>query len=271
MIPGPEIDILSLIYGEVDSLIWITISFDSLLPQTQYLLTSEKALSRIKYFIVPSEDQKQMMISKTPITEDKIFVLDYGIMPIDLNIDKFNNVEKIKIIHTVDSDRGLHILLKAMKDVDQNVELNIFNNLYPDTAPAENFYYQIYQDKRINFYGKTPRKIVKKFLSESHIFAYPSIMKEVFSMSLLEGLSAGCICVFRDFGALKTTASGFGQMYEATDDLQEHIKIFSQQLNLAIEYARSKNVDLSEQVSFINEKYSNEKFNNSWSKLNSLI
>jgi glycosyltransferase involved in cell wall biosynthesis len=263
---GPEI-----INDEREIILWAHVLIEQLQQGFQFFLNDPRLLSKIKYVIAVSEWHKEVIMKELNIPEEKVFVIYNALNDMPKNYDKFKNVDKVKIIHTSSPYRGLEVLLNSIKYIDEDFELNIFNEIIPEIEPEQSIYYQLEKDKRVNFYGKTPKKVIKKFLDESHIYAYPTVYKETFCISLIEGLSANCLSIFPDLGVMPEVSSGYGQMYKYNDNFQKHAYEFAEELKKGIKLVKSGTLDLGDQASFINDKYSWKKFENRWKEFNSLI
>src|SRR5690606_35217739 len=65
--------------------------------------------------------------------------------------------------------------------------------------------------------------------------AYPSTWEETSCVALIEAMSASCLAVVSDLGALPETASGFAQLYSYNEDKTQHAKRFAEELTKAID------------------------------------
>ena len=269
--PGSMPTSVEIINDPREIIMWGHVLTTQLLNDFRFFLTDPRWLSKIKYIIAVSEWHKQQMMEELNLPEDKFFVIHNALDEMPKDYNKFKNVEKVKIIHTSSPQRGLDVLLNAIKYIDEDFELNIFNEVIPEIENEASIYHQLNKDERVNFYGKTPKKIVKKFLNESHIYAYPTTYRETFCISLVEGLSSNCLSIFPDFGVMPEISSGYGHMYPYIDNFEKHSYAFAQELKKGIELVKSGTLDLKDQSSFINEKYSWKHFEERWKELNSLI
>lgn len=146
----------------------------------------EKILQR-ETFVLPS-GIKAELVAKDEITE------------------KFKNKKPFKIVATAQliKRKNLKNLLLALSQIkDFDWELSIFGE-----GKEKRKLEKIAELHKLNvvFEGKKTRDKVIEKLKSAHLFILPSI-KETFGISLLEGLSQGCVCV-----CLKNSAmSGFIQ------------------------------------------------------------
>lgn len=206
-----------------------------------------KATERI---VAVSEYERQMLSKELDFDINKIVVIPNAIEPILPTPGKFENVDKVKIIHASSQDRGLRVLLNAVPLIAEDFELNVFNDFYPDIPHGYNL--DGVNDPRVNFYGKTPRKTVYKFFADAHIHAYPSTYPETSCLTQMEALSAGCYTVHTDLGALPETSLGHGVMIPFHELTPER---YAEELTKAIRLVKEKGYDYSKQVEDINNSF----------------
>jgi len=239
----------------------------------QYFLNTD-FVNQIKYVIVVSNFAKEKLLENTKLKENQIHVIYNVVFPIKNNIDRFKNVDKVKIIHTSSFDRGCEILIESLKYIDRDFELNIYNDINPDLGILSDNFNSLYKDDRLFFYWRTPKKTVIKDLSKSHIMAYPVIYEETFCLSLAESLSANCLSLYNDFGSLKEVSLGYGLPYSLNFDqnnIEEHSKFFAKKLTESIDLIKSNNFNPKEQSKKINKKFSIENFKKSWINLDKTL
>ena len=68
--------------------------------------------------------------------------------------------------------------------------------------PYEEVFKTIREHDGMTYHGFKPNDVVRKALSEAHIFAYPSIWVETSCISAIEAMSAGVQIVCPNLGAL---------------------------------------------------------------------
>ena len=170
---------------------------------------------------------------------------------IENGIDPLNFVEKpkdkIKLIYTSTPHRGLEILVPVFVELakfNPNIELDVFSSFGIYGWPERDAQFQPLFDickahPQINYHGWQPNDVVRKAYEESHIFAYPNIWQETSCRSLIEAMSAGCLCVHPNYGALPETSGGFNIIYDGDDDKNIHANIFAANLAYAIESVHS--------------------------------
>ena len=143
-----------------------------------------------------------------------------------------------------------------------NIELDVFSSFkiygWPDRdKPFEKLFDACREHPRINYHGFQPNDVVRKALQEAHIFAYPSIWLETSCIALMEAMSAGCLCVHPNYGALYETASNFTWMYQFREDPRDHMVILYSMLERAIETVMEEEIQSSLETSrnYINTFY----------------
>lgn len=236
----------------------------------QKYLNSQDFVKKIKYLIVVSEYAKQEILNTTMVDESKIIVIYNAIDPVLNDFNRFKNVENVKIIHTSSSERGFEILAKSLKYIDRDFRLNVYNDIHPDIYHVDPIIKEIYKDKRLFFYFKTPKKTIMDDLSKSHIFAYPSIYKETFCLSQVEAISSGCLPIYRNYGSLEEVSLKSGIFYEIEESLhfsENHYKIFAEKMTQGIDLVKSNYFNIKNNSEEINNKFSWKNFKQSWINL----
>jgi glycosyltransferase involved in cell wall biosynthesis len=181
IIPGEILNIKSLEYGNEDIIFWLHNTIDQYDSVVKNMFNNKNILNNIKYIIVVSNFHKNEILKKINIDKEKVVVLNNGIDPLFYNKEKFKNKNPIKIIHASNKERGTETLLNAIRYIDKDFTLNIYNDFNPKLY--ENEYYK---DSRVLFHGKKKREEVLRSFSESHIHAYPSIYNETFCLYIVE-------------------------------------------------------------------------------------
>lgn len=245
-------------------ILWLHNTVDQYTENIYDFLKNKKTINNVKNIIVPSLFLKEDVIKYTGIEAEKVVVINYGFDPVKNKIDRFKNVEKVKIIHTSNPVRGMDILIKSLKYIDRDFELNIFNSFNPNLYTYNYSNSLSFNDERLFFHSYTPRKTILNELSKSHIFAYPSIYKETFCFSQAEAISANCLMVYHNFAALKEISFDIGINYKAPFDDDEHAILFAEKLTNAIDIIKTNSFNPGNQAEIINSKFSFENFKQQW-------
>jgi glycosyltransferase involved in cell wall biosynthesis len=289
--PGLTPNVIDLI--DKDLVVWNHNLLTQFGNHTAYMFSKPSIQDSVRYWIVPSNFSKQHHIENFNIEENKIFVINNAITPLNPNLKKYNKCKKPKIIYTSNPGRGLELLLHAIKKIDLDFELNIYGDWKPeiqDFSKNENplkWVQEVLEDPRINVYGHTAKNTLRRRISESHIFAYPSTYLETSCISLIEAMSAGLVCVVPNAGALGETSGGTfpifnwaGELKELVDrgfgenltdfsirfkdDFNVNVDAYAEQLTSAIEKVNKNNTDIESQVEYANNTYSWETVKKSW-------
>lgn len=231
---------------------------------------------RIKKIICVSEWHKNKFLSEiqADIDETKITYIYNAVDDIEYDLKRFKKNETIKIIQTTKAYRGLNILLHSLKNINKNIEVYIFNDLYTDLLndKEKKYIQELVGNKKVYFFGQTPIKTVHKFISESHIFAYPASVEETFCIAQAEAMSAGCLSVTSNLGALKETSGGYSLTFDFDDnDFEKNVKNYSLLLNNAIDLIENQQWNPQDQCNFIKNNYSWNKIYQDWEKLHQEI
>lgn len=226
--------------------------------------------------------QKQQYINYFRIPYDKVTVLQNAIDPIDT--DKYKkNPDKIQIIYHTTPHRGLDIAYHAIDALIEHhpeIEFHVYSSfrIY-GWEERDNEFQELYnlidQHPNMVYHGTVSNEKVREAVAKSHIFAYPSVWPETSCISLMEAMSAKCLCVHSDLAALPETASNWTYMYNFSDDKKNHLNLFANCLHTAItlmkrddkEKKRNLNTRLSGQKSYADLFYSWELRRIQWEQL----
>jgi hypothetical protein len=82
----------------------------------------------------------------------------------------------------------------------------------------------------------------------------------------MEAMSAGCLCVHPNYGALPETSAGFTWMYQYREDIRDHMVIFYSMLDKAINDVMTENVQISLETtkSYIDTFYNWDRRTEEW-------
>jgi UDP-glucose:(glucosyl)LPS alpha-1,2-glucosyltransferase len=214
-------------------------------------------------FVFPSNWLMQVYINLYKLPWDRCIVLQNAIIPIE---NKVKPKDKIRLIYTSAPNRGLNILYSAFEELckhHNNLELvvcssfSIYGYSELDRKEHSELFGRIMSNSKIKYYGYMPNSEVKRLLSESHIFAYPSTHMETSCISLIEAMSAGCLCVHPNYAALPETASNFNAMYQYSPDADTHMSMFYSQVEQCIHTINNPMLPelITSQQSYINRFY----------------
>lgn len=170
---------------------------------------------------------------------EKCFVIKNAIQPIDY-LERSPRDSTLKLIYTSTPWRGLDVLLDAFEQVtDPDIELHIYSSteIYGEKFHHENHrkFEQLWERarslNRVRLHGYQTNAEVRRALSTSHIYVYPSIFEETSCLSALEAAMAGCELLVTNFGAL----------FETLAEWPEYVNIIYDKTVLANQFARKLN------------------------------
>lgn len=272
--PGKNLSDIHVPTIDKDIIVWahnLPSQYDPSLTKSYF--QSGLIFDKIKYLIVPSEYAKKQTMLESDMPAEKIYVIPNGIDPLKYDPSRFKDVKKVKLAYTSSHTRGMIILLNALTYIKQDFELNIFNDFYPEMYLENPFT----TDPRINFYGKTPRKTMYKYLQQSHIFSYPTTFLETFCIAAAESMSAGLLPVYSEMGNLPDVINGYGLKTEGPKEIDgvvngdEFAQRYSEILSEGIDIILSNKWDPSDQVEYINKTYGWDSVIKKWKEFHETI
>jgi len=207
-------------------------------PESQHIANG--GWNKFEKLIFVSNWQMQAYQQHYGFPWHKALVLHNAIDPIPSNE---KSKDKFKIIYNTTPHRGLELIVPIFEKLTErypNVELDVFSSFKAyGWAERDEPYKELFQrcedNPKINYHGYQPNDVVRKALAEAHIQAYPSIWQETSCMSLMEGMSAGCLCIHPNYAALYETAANWTWMYQWTESKRDHANVVYTQLCNAIE------------------------------------
>jgi len=174
-------------------------------------------------------------------------VIPSSIVPIELHVGNHRIAsDPIQLIYTSTPQRGLDILVPVFEKLCEkhdDIHLKVFSSYkiygWEDAdKPFEPLYDRIRKNPKAEYLGFQPNNVVRDALICSDIFAYPCTWLETFCRAMVEAMSAECLCVHPNYGALPETSAGLNVMYQGDVDKSVHASVFYAHLDAAIEYVR---------------------------------
>lgn len=220
--------------------------------------------------------QMQQYINYYNIPWSKCLVIENAITPIEReNIVK--SPDKIKLIYHTTPHRGLEILVPVYEKLCEkhdNLELDVYSsfNIY-GWAERDDQYKQLFErcknNPKINYHGTVSNQEVKKAIAEADIFAYPSIWPETSCISLMEAMSAECVCIHPNYAALYETSAGMTVMYQWHESPNIHANMLFNQLEGVIaQLNRSKDIEgIKIQKSYADLRYNWQRVQMVWTNV----
>lgn len=216
----------------------------------------------------------QAYINRYSIPWYKSVVLKNAIEPLDRCV-KENDT--IRLIYHTTPHRGLNLLVPTFAKLAEkynNIQLDVFSSfeIYgwkERDEPYKQLFDFCKEHPQINYYGYQPNHVVREALLKAHIFAYPSVWLETSCIALIEAMSAGCLCIHPNYGALYETASNLTWMYQYVQDPRDHMNVLYYNLEKAIQHVQSDIVQqqLKYTKQYIDTVYSWENRIHEWNTL----
>lgn len=241
-------------------------------PESQHLANG--GWNKFEKLIFVSNWQFQQYQQHYGLPWYKSVVLQNAIEPI---YTKDKSKDKIKIIYNTTPHRGLEILAPVFDKLCErydNIELDVFSSFkaygWADRDEPYKDLFKFCEDHpKINYHGYQPNDVVRAALAEAHIQAYPSIWLETSCMALMEAMSAGCLCIHPNYGALYETAANWTWMYQWTQDKRDHAVTLINHLAMAIEnyWTDAVQTRLAGQKSYADVFYSWQYRTHQWNAL----
>jgi UDP-glucose:(glucosyl)LPS alpha-1,2-glucosyltransferase len=202
----------------------------------------DRGWTKFHKIVFVSNWQAQRYIERFGIPWSKTIVLQNAIDPVDPeSIVKTN--DKIKLIYHTTPHRGLNILVPVFEKLaaeNPDIHLDVYSSfgIYGWKERDEQYkplFDQIERHSQMTYHGFKPHSEVIQALSDAHIFAYPSTWVETSCMALIEAMSAKCLCVHPNYGALYETAANWTFMYDFQEETHIHANKLYQTLKTAID------------------------------------
>jgi len=261
----------SLVEKDKTNILWQHLSYDQ--PNVQYM-KDRKFVDSIDYFIYVSSWQYNKFREHFNIPEYKSFVIKNATQPFEI-IPKPNLTlpvipqNKIKLLYTSTPWRGLTILIRAIDilnktrddfEIDIYSSTKIYGSQFEENEKGkfDALFDKCKNTKNVNYLGYADNSTIRKALTTSHIYAYPSIFEETSCLAVIEAMSAGCHVVTTNYGALPETCGEFATMIEFDSSGQNLIERYADTLNSVIDNYKNNlyKEDLEMQIQYYNKYYS---------------
>lgn len=205
-------------------------------------------------------------------------VIKNAVMPIQ---QQGKDKDTIRLIYHPTPHRGLQILVPVFERLCEkydNLHLDVFSSFKLYDREQLDIEYEYLYDKcrkhsNITYHGSQSNDTVRNYLAKSHIFAYPCIWRETSCMSAMEAMTARCLVVAPNYGALPETLANYNISYDWTEDISEHEKIFEKKLSEAIESIGSQETEklLDSQKDYADTFYNKNTRINQWTEFLSTV
>lgn len=247
-------------------------------PETSHL-KDENNRNKFHKIVYCGQWQMNMYNAYLGIPQDnKVCVIDTAIEPFTFQeINKPDPNKEIRLIYTSTPQRGLNILVPVFEklcEVYDNIVLDVFSSfkIYgweESDKQFEQLFDRCRNHPRINYHGFASNKVVREHLAKAHVLAYPSIWQECNSQSLIEAMSAGCVCVHPNYAGLSDTSGSITIQYNWEKDIVTHASVFYAVLEDVIKSLRTNNMEpyLGFQKTYADYRYNWTKIAGEWNSL----
>lgn len=207
-------------------------------PESHHL--ANEGWKKFHRLVFVSHWQMQAYINQYNIPYSRCVVLKNAIDPIEPH-EKSQG--PIRLGYWSTPHRGLEILVPVFEKLAEkhdNIELDVFSSFALYGWEERDKMYEPLYDRcrahpRIHYHGAVPNDEVRKQLANIHILAYPNIWVETSCMVLMEAMSAKCVAVHPNLGALAETGANWTNMYQFHENVNDHANIFYDAMNATLE------------------------------------
>ncbi len=223
------------------NILWLHDTWDD--PESQHLRDNE-SLSRFAKLVFVSNYQFQTYHIAHQIPYNKSVVLKNAITPIAFE-DEDKESDVIRLIYHTTPHRGLELLVPVFDHLwnsgyEDKIHLDVFSsfNIYgwpQRDEPYQELFQKCKDHPGITYHGSVENNIVREYLKQAHIFAYPNIWPETSCISVIEAMSAGCAIICPNYAALPETTGNFANMYQWNEDPNMHANVFASVLKILID------------------------------------
>lgn len=219
-------------------------------PESQHLKDAELR-KRFRKIVAVSDWQMQLYNVTLGLPYRESIVIKNGITPIDIQKKEFDGT--VRIIYHTTPHRGLELLVPVFEALCQrhdDVVLDVFSSfsIYgwsQRDEPYAALFERCRNHPKINYHGAVSNERIREELKRSHIFAYPSIWPETSCLAAIEAMSAMNMIVCPNYAALPETTSGFANMYQWSEDMNEHANAFFNVMDATIKDYKKNGPDVN--------------------------
>ena len=242
-------------------------------PAVAHLNTKE-GYDEYEKIIFVSHWQQEMYAIYLGVPYSKGVVIPNAIQPIEEHTKLDDGI--IRLIYTSTPHRGLQLLYPVFDHLSKkydNIELDVYSSfaLYgwdQRDEPFQELFKALDAHPKIRHHGAVSNDEVREALKKADIFAYPSTWQETSCLSLIEAMSAGCLCLHSSLAALPETSMLGTYMYEYSEIPNEHATKFFHNMNGLINgYKQNRDVHTSlakYKKPLVDSVYGIDRFKQTW-------
>lgn len=178
--------------------------------------------------------QKEKYISAFAIPPSRITVIQNGIEPFGSDVlDKWEDLSTIRLIYHTTPHRGLALLYHAVNELSKHfsVHLDVFSSFEAygwseRDEPFRGLFKLIDEHENMTNHGYQPNSVIRDYLKNSHLFAYPNIWQETSGISLIEAMSSCTHIIAPTYAAIPETTGNLSTLYDYKENESEHLVNF---------------------------------------------
>jgi UDP-glucose:(glucosyl)LPS alpha-1,2-glucosyltransferase len=215
-------------------------------PETRHLREAESR-QRFHHLVFCNEWQYTRYRDYLQVPHNETCsVIDNAVTPFESVI---KSTDEVRLVYISTPQRGLEILVpvfERLAEKHSNIVLDVFSSFsiygWEDPPKFKELFEKCKAHPKINYHGSQPHEVVREALKKAHILAYPSIWMECNSLSVIESMSAGLLCVHPNYAGLVDTSGGLNFQYQWNDNANKHAHNFYSALDNAIEVVNKEEV-----------------------------
>ena len=218
-------------------------------PETKFF-EQPKELEKFHKIVFSSNWQYQQYMNFYQLPyNSKSVVIDTWMDPAPADVITNKPKDKIDIFYASTPQRGLEVLIPVFEKLTaehSNLHLHVHSSfkIYGWDEMDEKYkplYDKIKNNPNMTYHGYTERTEILKAMNNYHILAFPSTWPETSCRVLMEAMTAGCLCVHPNFGALPDTSGGLTWMFPGDlTDINRHAQNCYETLKIAVSRFESK-------------------------------
>ena len=240
-------------------------------PEVQFL-KDKSYRDKFERFVFPSDWSLEKYHLDLGVEYEKSVVLKNSIVPIPTHTKPKDGPIRLAYIST--PHRGLDLLIGAFRAMKlENVVLDVYSSFKIYGWEEKDDEYQPLYDAcldtpNVNYHGTVSNDKIREELQKNHIMAYPSVYMETACISAIEAMSAKCMVVCPNLGALPETCANFAWMYGYEPGPEKHVAVHAHILGKAIETYHKDETQtlLSLQKTYYDTFYNWEMRMNQWTQ-----
>ena len=239
-------------------------------------LAYEEFRNKFAMIVFVSHIQALEYAHKFGLKHSEYTVIPNAIVPFEEGKKPEDDV--VRVIYHTTPHRGLELLVPSVQKIAQvfpNIHLDVYSSFSVYSQPGrDNAYQELFEHIKskpdiMTYHGGVSNDEVREALKKANIFGYPSIWPETSCLAAIEAMSAGCLMVSPNYGALVETVGEFGVTYDWHEDVNVHINRFANMLYSAVKVVKG---DQNQQMlalvkRYVDMKYNVHNFGRKWSSL----